>query len=130
LVLRRVARFHEATKERIALLKSAHAAPLVALRRGAAAGTNLAILESARWEIWGLAQADESLSFNARGFGPGQMSWRTAPNQAWCVEARYSDETKSIAAQSDADGLLHFALPRGAETAIEINMARVAGGAP
>ncbi|MGY9105166.1 MAG: polysaccharide deacetylase family protein, partial [Alphaproteobacteria bacterium] len=111
-------------------LDRAHAAPLVALRRGAAAGTNLAILESARWEIWGLAQADESLSFNARGFGPGQMSWRTAPNQAWHVEARYSDETKSIDARSDADGLLHFVLPRGAETAIEINMAHVADGAP
>jgi len=110
-------------------LDSANDAPLVTLRRGAAQVTR-PVLDNSRWEIWNLVSSGDVWSFTARGFGPGQMSWRTAPSQTWLIESAYGGATHAVDAQSDAEGVLSFSLPRGAENAVEIRMTRRAGSTP
>jgi hypothetical protein len=105
-------------------LDSANQTPLIALRRGNPVQPAQPVLDNARWEIWNLAPTNGALSFTARGFGPGQMTWRTQPNQSWRIESSYGGENHTIEAQSDGEGVLTFALPRGAETPVEVRMTR------
>jgi hypothetical protein len=108
-------------------LDSGATAPVIAVTASKPPAAAMPILSDARWEIWSATRSSSSVAFRARGYGPGEMRWRTAPGERWGVTADYGNKTESLMAQADASGLLHFTLPRGAENGITVSMTKSGG---
>jgi len=106
-------------------MDSANTAPLIVLKEGSPAASARLVLNDARWEISQLNQTAGSAAFNARGFGPGAMRWRTDPGAHWRIEVSYKDKPYSGEARANAEGVLSFAPPHGAEEGVSVRLTRL-----
>ncbi len=83
-------------------------------KAAAPAGTSgpVVSLVSSRWNLSGRAEEGCGLRFDAQGFGPGQMRWRTAPERAFQVSLeRNGSELWRQDARASAAGILELAAP-------------------
>ena len=105
-------------------LDSAVKTPILALSENLNTGLQAPRLVDSRWVISGLNTGHNAASFNALGFGAGEMTWRVSPSAAreqW--EARL-DSGPWVTAVVDAKGLVEFRLPSGAENGVRVTIKR------
>jgi hypothetical protein len=67
-------------------------------------------LVDSRWPIEGLKIEGEGFAFRARGYGPGEMTWKVPRPGRYQVAAEDGERTLDSFADTDADGLLSFTL--------------------
>jgi len=96
--------------------------PLLVLRdRSTTPASRLQLVDS-RWDISGLRTDGRATTFNAIGFGPGDMTFAmpaTAPGERW--EAQLLGKT-FMSGPAGSDGAIHFRLPSGAEAGVDITI--------
>lgn len=92
-------------------LDPAVAEPVIALTNQAGSGAALA-LEESRWSVRALQTLQGGgVSFEADGYGAGQMTWRTSPDRTWRLKT-FRNETlaTSQVVTAESDGRLRFSL--------------------
>ena len=78
-------------------------------------------LVDSRWQLSGLKREDCGFSFAARGFGPGQMTWQTAPGQTFDIAAMQSGKRLyATRVASGADGQLEARIDADALEPVEV----------
>lgn len=80
------------------------------------------LIES-RWQLRELSREDCGFSFHARGYGPGEMTWRTAPGQTFDIAAMQSGKKLfATRAASDANGQLEVKIEANALEPLEVTV--------
>jgi hypothetical protein len=77
------------------------------------------LLES-RWQISRLRAAAAGFEFEARGFGPGEMAWRVAPNAAYVVSVAGDGPRESLRVTATPPGVLEFTIRQSAIEPVSI----------
>ncbi|MBM3549003.1 MAG: hypothetical protein FJX54_18840 [Alphaproteobacteria bacterium] len=88
--------------------------PVVALtandRTDVAPSAARSYLIDSRWPVEGLALDGRSFAFRARGFGPGDMSWKVEGAGRYQITASDGERTLESFAEVGSDGILSFTL--------------------
>ena len=110
-------------------LDPAEAAPVIALQEWTAKTVEPAAvrpyLVDSRWQISGLRIDSGSCSFEAQGFGNGQMRWQMPGQGNYRIEYAGS---RQFEARTSADGFLRFELPVSGSTPVEVRIRRAGSG--
>lgn len=102
-------------------LDAAERAPVVALTAaGAVPPTVPPYLIESRWQISRLRAAAAGFEFEARGFGPGEMAWRVAPNAAYVVSVAGDGPRESLRVTATPPGVLEFTIRQSAIEPVSI----------
>ncbi|MCX6628863.1 MAG: hypothetical protein NTW28_14680 [Candidatus Solibacter sp.] len=105
-------------------LDAAERAPIVALAtaKRAPAAERPYLIES-RWQISGLRARAARFEFEARGFCPGEMEWRVAPNAVYEVfVAGGAAPGESLKAAATPKGVLRFTIGRSAIEPVSVQV--------
>jgi polysaccharide biosynthesis protein PelA len=105
-------------------LDDAVASPVVALARNPVGEAGLSLLQS-RWLISGLETKPDGATFEAAGYGPGEMEWRVPGPGVYTVRAVLDDETVQIdvaASESDTIAFILPALSNGRRLTVSLSL--------
>jgi polysaccharide biosynthesis protein PelA len=87
----------------------------------AAVDAGTARLLESRWQIQGIRREACGFSFDARGYGNGDMTWLTGKGQRFEVQAsRDGIPVYTGEAAADADGLLTAAIATDAQNPVQV----------
>nr|CRH06947.1 conserved exported protein of unknown function [Candidatus Magnetococcus massalia] len=103
--------------------------------------SNTPYLVDARWWLWNLERKRDQLTFQARGFGQGEMRWKMPEPGSYRVimtggapSISFSDRRKwaktgkrkpfTFVTDTKKDGLLHFSLPSFAIDGVQVEIRR------
>ena len=80
-------------------------------------------LVQSRWTINHVEHAGDTVTFTARGFGPGEMMWRVPENATYQLKAVKEGEDALFAeVTSDASGLLRITLPEATDSPMQVTL--------
>lgn len=68
-------------------------------------------LVKSRWPIRGLRTAGAWFSFQASGYGAGEMAWRVPSSGRYGIEATVGEDERRFTVAPDSAGVIAFALP-------------------
>ncbi|MCB1505070.1 MAG: hypothetical protein KDJ47_08850 [Hyphomicrobiaceae bacterium] len=81
-------------------------------------------LRDSRWRLSGLKGDDCQFSYEAQGFGEGDMSFQTAPGRRFDVSVNRGQENLAqVTARAGTDGVMQLALPAAAITPVQVEFA-------
>jgi polysaccharide biosynthesis protein PelA len=91
-------------------LDPAEKAPVVALTAASRAGFTIRpYLVQSRWLIWNLHIGSGCFSFEASGFGPGEMDWQVRPRARYVIRlSPQHASSREIEVIASRDGVLRF----------------------
>ncbi|HEU5046403.1 MAG TPA: hypothetical protein VFT64_01015 [Rickettsiales bacterium] len=83
----------------------------VALRKTKIGHNEEPYLMESSWKVSNLQREGREVSFNAQGYGTGNLAWHWKPNAEYTIFMTQRGKTSQIRVKSDKQGALRFAVP-------------------